>query len=353
MNVVESRHPNAFVGGPASSQLRFGSVVPTFRTNIDEAWPPLPFWAQSFFELGAALTLRASSSPLVLAVAVPVRAYAAVAVAGGCVLGAIKGGLADERETGSLDVLRSLVAGTAITVTRDEKRQPATFLESVEKEGGRRFLKVSYLTKSGRETYTFPETESWRISLAPSEQAQGMAAMRRRSVFPRRAFLSAVLGPSGLTRLSRRSDVGCVMVGRQSLLRSEAAELRLGVPVGERKLAVARAADLLRVRRWVARGAPFASDVVAASNGQLRGESAQRPLPRTIVFDGAIPFLKWRHDWPDAHWIVLLDRTDSHCDSAAAEVRSLYARRGRVLTDELASERQRDELDLIAFERHK
>ena len=46
--------------------------------------------------------------------------------------------------------------------------------------------------------------------------------------------------------------------------------------------------------------------------------------PYATLFDGALSFLKWREAWRQTHWIVVLDRTDSHFADAVNVLNQEY-----------------------------
>jgi hypothetical protein len=85
----------------------------------------------------------------------------------------------------------------------------------------------------------------------------------------------------------------------------------------------ARLSDVLRIRKLLHAGQPYRSEVVS-SIGRRAPTDVGNDVPFAVVFDGATGFLKWRHLWPQANWVVALDHTEPRCDEAAAAVDALY-----------------------------
>lgn len=324
------------------------------RVLDETAWRPLPTWARGLFELGAAAASHSDADgPLVAAMSLPARPYAAVLLGAGIVyaratVAAISdGGRADQDAARA----RAIVPGTPVVYIKDQRRYSGIF-EGRTDLGGRAFLTVAIPGKrGGTELHSFPEDEAWRIE-EPTVGRPTPPSLRSQPVVRRRSFLLQALGPGGLAWLSRMHSLECVLVGKRSILRCEAFEVRLGIPFGERRIVTARLSDLLRIRTIVGDGQPFASDLVATSNGRLAVGSQPRVVaPRVVIYDGAAGFLKWRHQWPDAHWVVLLDPTDARCTDAAGIIKTLYATRLRSDAHALLAVADADAFGLFAFTR--
>lgn len=343
---------------PYASETDAGirALVPVFRTLVGDTWPQLPRWAQSLMDIGATVAARpVGEAPVVVALALPVRAYAAVLVGAGCVLAATRLRAAASKASDDIARVRTLQPGVPVEFMRGDKLQAATF-EGSAARSGETFFKVSYLDRDGgRVTHMVAEHEAWRISVRIDDQSNQHRQSGRRTALPHGTFLSAALGPAGFTQLSRHSSLECILVGRQNVLRAEAMEFSLAVHVSERKIAVAHLDDLLRVRRWIGKGGRYATDAVSATgpSGRQKTNERQQPAPGVVVFDGAIGFLKWRHIWPDSAWIVLLDRTEPHCADGAAAVNALYAQVGQLCTLDVLSDHHLSLFDALAFTRQR
>jgi hypothetical protein len=325
------------------------------RILDEKVWRPLSGWTRALFELGAAVASHSDVDGALLAAGtLPARPYGAVLLGAGAVyaraaLGSITPD--DARADADASRVRAIVPGTSVVYIKDQRRYSATF-HGVRVVAGRAFLQVTMPDKHGAtELHSFPEDEAWRIE-EPAVGRPKPSSVRSQPVLRRRGFLLQALGPSGLSRLCRMFSLECVLVGKRSILRGEAFEFRLGIPLGKRRITTARLSDLLRIRTIVGSGQPFASDLVPVSNGRLSGVSNARIVaPRLVVFDGAAGFLKWRHQWPDAHWVVLLDRTDVRCADAAGIIKTLHATRFRSDAHALLAVAGAERLGLFAFTR--
>lgn len=310
-------------------QLRTGSAL---RVLDESTWRPSPAWVLALFNAGASVARYSETEGrLLVAISLPARAYAAVVLSAGVVFG--RATLGDNADAPSANDdaarVRSIMPGTSVAFIKDQRRYSATF-KGTAIIGGRAFLKVAIPDKQGSaEIHTFPEAEAWRIEV-PTVAKPTPSSSRSQSLVRRRNFLARALGRSGFARLCRTFGLECIVIGKQSILRAEARGVRVGLPVKKSQIASARISDLLRIRQLVGEGQPFACDLVPSNTGRLPMATNSAPQsPRVVVFDGATGFLKWRHQWPSAHWVVLLDLTDARSAEAAATVKSLAATRLR------------------------
>jgi hypothetical protein len=243
----------------------------------------VPEWATGFVELGhATARSRSPSSRLVVAVAVPTRAYASVLVAAGAVAADI--GASHTLVPGEAELeehyqqLRSLRPGTTVTAGRN---QAVAVFVGVDESGTEPLIVLRDTRKD----------------------------MIRK--FPKRGcHLLSVRG----RRLS------ALVVGRLNVLEREITGSDLCDPQGH------PLQQLLKVQRYRQRGEKeFRTEVLAAS-GELP-DDLDAAQPRIVVFDGTAGFRHWKESWRGAAWVVVLDRTSAGFEEGVALIEEEYVQR--------------------------
>ncbi len=140
-------------------------------------------------------------------------------------------------------------------------------------------------------------------------------------------LLGTILQPAGASDFVRRSRLECAIIGSEVELREEIRDVVFAVMSADKKrpnvLVEGHLQDVLRIKSLVRDGEGYRSDLFPASRAANR--EAREQMPAVVVFDGANAFLKWNDVWPDANWVVILDRTDRRFSEAASEVNRLYS----------------------------
>jgi hypothetical protein len=111
----------------------------------------------------------------------------------------------------------------------------------------------------------------------------------------------------------------CLIIGTLATLRDEL-QLRL-VSMGSHGTQPGTVQDLLKVRKLMSPGHSYRTEIMAVGTEDLPDTG----VPYLTVFDGALSFLKWRETWRRTHWIVVLDRTESHFAEAVNVLNQEYA----------------------------
>lgn len=283
---------------------------------------PLPAWARYLAELGSLVgTDHKTSDRLVLAVGLPTRVYAVPIIAAGIV--AVRTRLEPTTDGAAhFDTVCTAPPSTPVLLEIGGRRMKGTFLGPLAYRG-QRWARVKL---ANGETHSVGEADALRIAI-PSlgVLASPQHLLPTGTIVQRRGFLRQALGRAALTNITRESRLECVLVGRRSVLCHEATELRVAIPsaADPKRMHRARLSDVLRIRKLLRAGQPFRSEVVSAI-GRRASADAGDDVPFAAVFDGATSFLKWRHLWPQSHWVVVLDRTEPRCAEAAGVVDALY-----------------------------
>ena len=283
---------------------------------------PLPDWARYLIRLGESVGARAKAAPPVLAVAsVPVRAFAAVFTSTGVIvrraLDPARGFSVEEH----FHRVSSKTIGTAVTVTREERRFKGVFQGTWDRDG-RSFLRVQISGEGGgNETLIIPRRDCHRIQLRsePYELKDRKASTKASTPTP---FLNDCLDDLPATKLVQRARTDCVLRGHFSLLGPELRGQFFEVHAGR----TGSLSEIVRPRRVIRQGAPHRSIILTLRQSLPTIDS---PEPPVLVFDGGLSFLKHSKHVITHNSIVLLDRSEARYDDAVDGVLEFLRTRGR------------------------
>jgi hypothetical protein len=249
-----------------------------------EARRSLPQWAASLVQLGSiAATSRSPGQRLVIGVAVPNRAYAAVLAAAGAV-------------AAGPQTLHSLGAGSQ--ADRDEhfaylcSLRPNTNVWLVDARKVAQFVCVDDTGDDPLIVVREPSTGAFHM-------------------FPKRAAHKVKV---------RGLRLDALLIGGISAIGLEVAADDLSVGGGGPLQA------LLKVDRYCRAGDRDSRSSILPSSGNLP-ERLNGAEPVTVVFDGTKAFRRWRQEWRRSSWIVVLDRSSGNFHEGVALVEEEYALR--------------------------
>jgi len=140
-------------------------------------------------------------------------------------------------------------------------------------------------------------------------------------------LLNAMIGaPTALTyTTTARAD--CLLVGTKTLLEEElTAEMfyatgGIGEPGGGVLQDLVRARDLAGARRYYR--------TIIVPSATRPAPDAREAEPHLVIFDGGRAYLRWRHLWPTARQLVIIDRSLSSAEDAASELSMAFIDRAK------------------------
>lgn len=320
----------------------------TLRVQSREGWRPLSGWAAFFVRLGFNVGRHTNQDrKLTVAVAVPTRAVAAAFAAAGIVAGEISRGLADDPGTRPFEELLLLPPGTPVLLERAGRQfrgvvvGPATL-------AGESWIGVRIQhEKTGGETHYVRSADSGRISVGDNESLPLPGRPQGVAVTPRPAFVRQAFGYQGFDKVTGETNLDCLLLGRSGRLKEELASFQVGLP-GTRGLIEGYLNDFVRTRQVLGPGRTYRGFIASPTTPSPR-PALTAAKPRTVVFDGGSGFLKWRHHWRGAHWLVVLDRTDARCAETVAALNGDYESKSSGVATDLASIPRPDSIELTAF----
>lgn len=297
-----------------------------YRSHL--GWEPIPAWARTLFDFGSWLANTRGPQPRVLALVLPTRTFAGPFILTGTVIGAARMSYKSNDPAIHFEILASLPVGTPVTV-RDGSRQKRGILLGTEVREGARRIRVQVEKPPGELTHSLPPSLALRVRPIEADlSADQLPKNQKGKALVRHAgFLGCVLGGLDSYEYALHSEAHGLLVGNTRILRHEIFDPRLGAKAAnQRAVYEGKLQDVLRVRQWQATDQHFRSDVLTASPRGGNGTSAI-PVAPLVIFDGAEGFVRLRHHWPDADWVVVLDRTArSFSDGVAALVQDWVKR---------------------------
>lgn len=303
------------------------SATGLFYAQVKD-WIPLPAWARFLIELGFDASVTAAEMPdrrLVIALALPTRAYAASF----CVTGVVvaRSGMDDDRDQliAHYERLSALPSGTALTYRKGNRTFPAQFVGTSTHFSGEPCLVVQTQDKkAGGMTEQVPLSRSMAVAIAEDQTRRLPKNPTGRQLQVQTEFVQRWLGGVDPLRFATKTQLDCVLVGNLRDSFAEIMQTTFGIRCGDRILK-GTLQDIIRVKRFIRPGEGYRCKLIPVRDTGRPPAGDQCPL--FVVFDGAQGFLRARDYWRDSNWIVLLDRTDPHFQEAADLLNAGYAMR--------------------------
>ncbi len=281
----------------------------------------LPEWAYFFLRLGQQLALTRVDGRLVIALAVPTRAFACSLVATGAVIA--KAGSSQFDHQSQVQFIRGLAPGTPVHVRRDNNKKLKGIIDRFEERTDGHFI---FIRTSKSETIGFPlDRYAFRITLSESEvklpKYQGGKLVETPS-----SFLRKCLGNELAQRHILDSSLRTLIIGEKSIIRSEVCETEFFCTTNDEQWERGYLQDVLRVREFS--GANISYHVQCISSSTRNPENKTDNMePLLVVFDGAIPYINHASRWRAACQVAVLDRTERQFSDAVELVNQSYAYR--------------------------
>ena len=309
----------------------------------------VPDWFCSYLRLGAYLCRTSESDRrLVIAVAAPTRAYAAILTAAGLVVERLRTETRGVNSGDHIEMLRGVEKGTPVVIHAETSKTKGVFV-GVRNNfyNGQAYVGVQVAGPGGRDgglTTWLPPQLARNVAIVEAATGRPRKLPREpriEELVRNQAFVSHFLPLDAQRLLATKSQAECTIVGPIGLLKREAAETAFAVP---RSGYAARRAVLQRTRTWV-RETPrlamgFLQDIVRVDRFCKNEETFRSTIvPSTtmpqvdgnessvVLFDGAAGYLKWRQCWPKAHFVLFLDRTEAHFVDAVNLINTGFASR--------------------------
>jgi len=293
-----------------------------FANNCDK-WIPLPAWGKFFINIGRWVAqAETGKNRLVLGLAIPTRNYAAAFAALGVVLARANINTARIDSISHFEQLCRLPEGSPVNYQKNGKRYKGIYL-GVNKDYDEPRLRIQVENKSnGGLTDFLRREECHKIAVASTQYINLPKKQTGRFIITNNEFLNAYIGADTQDFVTR-TRLECALIGRVDSLKQEILQVPFAYDSSKPELKKGYLNNVLRVRNFLSEGEAYRSEVLS-SLGNNSPQTINKLIPNVTIFDGATGFIKWRDDWRNSHWIVLLERTESRFQEAVTEINSEY-----------------------------
>jgi len=311
---------------PLQVQSRFGKTNLYFIDNFDQL-VPLPTWAIFFINLGYWVAqAERKKNRLVLGLAIPTRNYAAALAALGVVK--VRVGIPTERIDNNryFEQLCTLPKGTPV-VFHDCKRRYKGIYQGIDETYGERRLRIQIENKSSGGLATLVAVkQSHNVAIAHKPNISLPKKQSGRPIITHNEFLDGVIGKANTSEFTTKTRLDCAVIGRITSLQNEILETSFASFSSSSKSKTGSLQDILRVHNFLSEGQAYRSEILP-SQGSVPPQTTDELVPHVTIFDGATGFIKWRDDWCNSHWIILLERTEPHFKEAVEIIDTDYINR--------------------------
>jgi hypothetical protein len=296
-----------------------------FANNFDQ-WVPLPAWGTFFINIGRWVAqAETGKNRLVLGFAIPARNYAAALAALGVVLTRANITTAKIDTNSHFEQLCRLPEGTPVNYQKNGKRYKGIYL-GVNKDYSQPRLRIQIENKSnGGLTDFLRREECHNVAFASTQQINLPKKQAGRFIVTHNEFLNTLIG-SDTQEFATNTRLECAILGRFNIIQQEITQVPFAYYSSKAELKRGYLHNVLRVRNFLNEGEAYRSEVLPAQ-GNNPPQTTNKLIPNVTIFDGATGFLKWRDDWRNSHWIVLLERTEPRFQEAVTEINNEYGNR--------------------------
>ena len=290
-----------------------GRQVPAFWYLSDDEHVPFPVWASSLIRLGTRIGERpVGPRRLVIAVALPTRAFAAALISAGVAIAKARVPVHGQ-QSAHFRALCESPRGTKVLFLERGKRHKAV-LDGTQVYSGETYVRVQ-VTTGDKLTHLLRDSQSSAVELSDwdgdlPERQQGKRIVRAPD------FLAAVIGPLA-PDFVMHSRLDAAIVGPAGRLRTEITETPLSTLLPNGRHCAGTLQDVMRVRRFGPQQA-YRVDVVTDANAIGKLENT------VVVYDGCQAFIKAHHAAGKNSVVVVLDRTNVCFQDAAANLNEMY-----------------------------
>lgn len=296
----------------------------------DVRFRPVPDWCLFFAQAGLTIGETSLDRQIVTAISVPIRAFAAAFVGLGLTIAISSSQIPIDQHMGRL---AKLEIGTPVFLRNDSRKVKGIFLGLKPFPDGVTRIGVQLQNpEAGGLANWLPINQAFRVRSFESSSltsAELPRSPKEIDLSRHQEFVSQILPIDTIRELERTSVFEFVIVGSANVLRQEIKETPFAVKRSRSDNAdryfTGNLQAILRVRRFSTENDTFRSEIISTETGSPKLPNDNKP--KTVVFDGARGFLKWRTYWPHSNWVVVLDRTESYFSDAVAVLNESYSSR--------------------------
>lgn len=288
------------------------------RFKEETGWTAIPPWAKFFISLGAALsTVRSNEQRVVAALSVPTSSFASAFIALGRILSEPILEPARSAVDDHFETLAALPPQTPLIYFNGEALFEGPFL-GILKHSNVDCLRMAI--KGG--TCIIPKQRSLLVEVQPDAPV-GKAVCHVRRLRNPKPFVGHFFSLVDHYRILCNTAKSVVIVGEKNRLRNEVIQTPFSVPDGN-VCAEGVLQDLIRIAKFSSGGLGCRADVYARSRTSMNRNGHSSMDNALLVLDGASSYLRWAHEYPRAHIVAILSRTESEYGTAVDSLNAAY-----------------------------
>lgn len=285
-----------------------------------EGWSPLPDWARFMVGIGARVSsFDAARGRLVVALALPTRAFAAALAGVAAVVSSFEHDPPGADRSAHFHYLASLAPGTPVTLQERNSIVQGRLLGAAnDKYDGLPRVTIQL----PKEIRHLAANTCGKVQVIDDA---GVLKTRQRRLVRAPRFLSSALPGLDATKLSAITRLDCVIIGAKNVLQYElTTELFAAGPAPQPHEGTLQ--GIVRAHQFGGQNDPYRSMIKSAS-ADADDHALNSPQPPIVIFDGAPAFNNWRSHWHGSNWLVVLDRSSPSLPDGAAAINQAYATR--------------------------
>lgn len=311
---------------PLHTQNRFNKTNLYFINNLNQL-TPLPIWAIFFINIGYWVAqAEIKKNRLVVGLAIPTRNYAAALTALGVVKARVS--IPTERIDSNryFEQLCKLPKGTPV-VFHDCNRKYKGIYQGIDETCGERRLRIQRENKSsGGLTNLVSVEQSHNVAIVHKPNISLPKKQSGKPIITHNEFIDGVIGKSNTNEFITKTRLDCVVIGHNNTLKNEILEVPFSSFSSSHQSKTGFLQDILRVHNFLSEGQAYRSEILSSQVSESP-QTTGRLVPHVTIFDGANGFIKWRDDWRNSHWIILLEHTATHFQEAVEIINNDYINR--------------------------
>jgi hypothetical protein len=279
---------------------------------------PLPTWCTQYIEFGMQITqTERGKIRSIVALAIPMRAYASMFVALGIVLAnSNKSQISEEY----FQFIVSQPIGTSVVYQTKHRKLRGVIERFYDKDG-----QIHICISTGkRESIQFPLKENVSKLLIAERDFRLPNYQKGSKVELETDFIKACIQEP--RSFVTQTQLDCLIVTQLSLFRIEATETILALEDGKNILQ-GKPQDILRAEQLLGANEAYRCQILPVSTETDLDIPLEIQNPPIVIFDGSNAYLRHHPKWLMSHQIVVLDRTERAFQDAVDSVNQRYTRR--------------------------
>lgn len=299
------------------------------HTQTDRGWVHLPEWAKFFLEVGVSLAhFQNERTRYVAALALPTRSFATPFICSGLSCANIF--LHPDINQQHIEFLLSLPEGISVKYLDNGKLKKA-ITKGVVRNKDKTY--IGLLVEGDSNTIKYVSVENaHKIDISGRDYAKLPMHQKGRAIRPPSELLQELLIDKTDEYIFQTRIDGIVVGSMSSLQHDSELQLAFNQKGSKDPEHLGYLSDLFRVIGLNPPSTGHRFMLQSATKTEMAVPVEGLAHHASIIFDGALGFLKWKDAFPRQNWIIVLDRTESGFENAVGRVNEEYIYRSDLET---------------------